>query len=137
MEAALLSKHAAPKAAPDLRSSIAATFSTAHRLLRGNGFGHVLRAENVQDEYFKIFFVRNSIENARLGIIARKKILTGAVQRNRIKRVVREAFRRHDVKTCKLDMVVMVRCVHSQAGVTHNETLNALFSRVKKRCANL
>lgn len=135
MVAEQLSKHVAPRAVLDSRFSISGKFNAAYRLLRKDGFGYVLHAENIEDKYFKIFFVRNSHENARLGIITRKKILSGAVHRNRAKRIIREVFRCHDVKTCKLDMVVMVRRVYSQAGGTQCDHLDALFSRVKKRCA--
>lgn len=137
MVAAQLFEHVAPRAVPDLQFSIAAKFSAVYRLLRKDGFGHVLHAEKIEDKYFKIFFVRNSQENARLGIVARKKILSGATHRNGVKRVIREAFRRHDVKTCKLDMVVMVRRIYAQEGGTGNDSLDALFSRVKSRCAKL
>ena len=128
---------AVPRAAPDLRFSTPAKFTDAHRLLRKDGFNHVVHAESIEDKCFKIFFVRNSQANARLGIIARKKILPSAVHRNCIKRIIREAFRRHDVKTCKLDMVVMVRRACSQEGGTRGDSLDVLFSRVKNRCAKL
>ena len=128
---------AAPRAAPDLRFSISAKFTDAHRLLRKDGFSHVVHAESIEDKCFKIFFVRNSQANARLGIIARKKILPSAAHRNCIKRIIREAFRRHDVKTCKLDMVVMVRRACAQESGTRGDSLDVLFSRVKNRCAKL
>ena len=128
---------AAPRAAPDLRFSIPAKFTDAHRLLRKDGFNHVIHAESIEDRCFKIFFVRNSQANARLGIIARKKILPGAVHRNYVKRIIREAFRQHDVKTCKLDVVVMVRRAYSKGCGTRGDSLDVLFSRVKNRCAKL
>ena len=129
--------HAVPRAAPDLPFSLTGGFSAAHRLLREDGFDHVIHGQSLEDKYFKIFFVRNSLENARLGIIARKKTLSGAAHRNCIKRVIREAFRRHDIKACKLDVVVMVRRAYSPAGDIQSDCLNALFSRVKKRCEKL
>src|SRR3989338_1602720 len=132
--------HAAPRAAPDLLFNISAKFTAAHRLSRKNGFDHVVHAESIEDKYFKIFFVRNRQKNARLGIIAKKKLLSGAVHRNYVKRVIREAFRRHDVKTSKLDMVVMVRRAYAQEVQergTPSECLDVLFSRVINRCAKL
>jgi len=129
--------HAAPRAAPDLLFNISAQFTAAHRLSRKIGFDHVVHAESIEDKYFKIFFVRNHQKNARLGIIARKKILSGAVHRNYVKRVIREAFRRHDVKTSKLDMVVMVRRAYIQEHGTPSDCLDVLFSRVINRCAKL
>jgi ribonuclease P protein component len=106
-------------------------------LLRGDGFDHVFHAESVGDKYFKIFFSRNACKNARLGIIASKKILPGAADRNRAKRLIREAFRRHNSKICKVDMVVMVKRTHLQGGVVRGDNLEALFSQVENRCAEL
>ena len=122
---------------PDSQSSITITteFTVAHRLLREDGFDHVVHAENIADKYFKIFFVRNGRKNARLGIIADKRTLPGAVQRNRVKRAIREAFRQHCIKAQQIDLVVMVRCADSTAA--KSEELKTLFSRVEDRCANL
>ena len=122
---------------PDSQSSITITteFTVAHRLLREDGFDHVVHAENIADKYFKIFFVRNGRKNARLGIIAGKRTLPGAVQRNRVKRAIREAFRQHRIKDQQIDLVVMVRCADSTAA--KREELKTLFSRVEDRCANL
>ena len=127
--------HAAPRAVPDSPFSIPAKFTAAHRLLRENGFNHVVRAENIADRHFKIFFVRNGQENARLGIIVGKKTLSGAADRNRVKRMIREAFRQHRVKLCKLDIVVLVRHDLPQEGGTQVGNLKMLFSQVENRCA--
>ena len=127
--------HVAPKAVQNSQSSLSAKFTTAHRLLRENGFDHVVRAENISDRHFKIFFVRNCKKNARLGVIVGKKMLSGAVDRNRVKRAIRETFRQHNVKQCKLDLVVMLRRADSQEGTTQICNLKMLFSRVENRCA--
>jgi len=42
-----------------------------------------MHAENIADKHFKIFFVRNCLNNARLGIVASKKLLPNAADRNR------------------------------------------------------
>src|SRR3989338_842987 len=90
--------HAAPRVAPDLQSSIPAQFTSAHRLLRKDGFDHAVHAESIENKYFKIFFVHNSQKNARLGIIAQKKILSGAVHRNCVKRIIVKHFAGTKVK---------------------------------------
>ena len=120
-----------------LPSSLSAEFTAAHRLLRKNGFDHVIRAENIADKYFKIFFVRNDERNARLGIIVAKKTLSGAADRNRVKRIIREAFRQHNIKQCKLDVVVMARHAYPLESGAQAGNLKMLFSRVENRCAEL
>jgi ribonuclease P protein component len=135
VEAALLSMHAAPRAVQDSPSNSSAKLTVAHRLLRENGFDHVVRAESVSHKQFKVFFVRNSKKNARLGIIVGKKTLPGAVDRNRVKRVIREAFRQHRIMQCKLDLVVMVRRTDPHESGGQSGDLKVLFNRVESRCA--
>jgi len=117
--------------------SLSAKFSAAHRLLRENGFDHVIRAENIADRHFKVFFVRNGQKNAKLGIIVGKKTLSGAADRNRVKRLIRETFRQHSIKLCQLDLVVMVRRAYPQGCDTRDGNLKMLFSRVENRCTEL
>lgn len=127
----------APKAAQDLQCDASSNFTVAHRLLREDGFSHVVRCESVADKQFKVFFARNSRENAKLGIIASKKTLPSAVDRNRIKRIIREAFRQHNIKALKLDLVVMVRRSYPLESSSQAVSLETLFGRVENRCAEL
>lgn len=119
----------------DSLSSFSSKFTVASRLLRADGFDHVIRAENVTDKHFKIFFARNRKNNARLGIIASKRSLPSAADRNRVKRFIREAFRQHNIRACKLDLVVMVSRDYSWKVDTRIDNLKKLFSQVEIRCA--
>lgn len=122
----------------DSRSSSPATtarLTASQRLLREDGFDHVVRAEKSEGKYFNVFFVCNSNKNARLGIIASKKILPTAVARNSVKRLVRELFRQHKIKDSKLDLVVMARRSCAQEHGDKGGDLEMLFSRVENRCA--
>ncbi len=127
--------HDEPKAEQDLQSDALTKFTAAYRLLRENGFSHVVRCESVADKHFKVFFASNNMGNARLGIIASKKNLPNAVDRNLIKRVIREVFRQHKIKTRKLDLVVIVRRAPLFDDRTHS--LETLFSKVENRCVEL
>lgn len=131
--------HVAPRAVQDSRSSISnsAEFTVTHRLLRGDGFDRVIHAENISDIYFRVFFVSNGMRNARLGIIASKKILPSAVHRNHVKRIIREVFRQHKIKTCKLDLVVMVKRAYAQTHEARSDNLKTLFNQAENRCAEL
>jgi len=104
-------------------------------LLQEDGFDHVIRAEKITGRYFSVFFVRNNCPNARLGIVASKKTLPSSVGRNRLKRVVREAFRHHAIRNSNLDIVVMARQRSHQESGERNEELARLFSTVESRCA--
>jgi ribonuclease P protein component len=136
VEAAPLLGLVAPEAVQDslFSSSASFEFTAAHRLSRAEGFDHVVHAANFTDKLYKIFFVRNGKKNARLGIVAGKRILPGAVQRSRVKRKIREAFRQHSIKNQQLDLVVMVRGADKQD--SQSEDLIKLFSRIEDKCAS-
>jgi ribonuclease P protein component len=104
-------------------------------LLRADGFDHVIRGANIADNKFKIFFVCNRENYARLGIIASKKLLPSATDRNRVKRIIREKFRKNNIKAYRLDIVVMVKRDYSRKVDTHVDNLEKLFSQVEQRCA--
>jgi len=132
--------HAVPRVVQESQynsPAFPAKFTSAHRLLRNNGFDQVVRAANVTDLRFKIFFVRNGIKNARLGIIVGKKTLSGAADRNRVKRIIREAFRQHSIKQRHLDLVVMVRRADSLVDGAQVDNLKMLLTRIENRCAEL
>ena len=126
-----------PKVVQDSPCNISAKFTAAHRLLREHGFDHVVHAENISDKQFKMFFVRNCKNNARLGMIVSKRTLSRAVDRNRVKRIVREVFRQHSIKTCKLDLIVMIRGPYVLKSRAQADNLKAIFSRAENRCAEL
>jgi ribonuclease P protein component len=46
---------------------------------------------------------------SRLGVAITKRLTRSSVDRNRMKRIVREVFRRHGVKTAGLDLVLSPR----------------------------
>lgn len=130
--------HAAPEAVQDSQFSIVtpAKFTAAYRLLCKSDFDRVMQSENIADQYTKVFFSRNDKNNARLGIIASKRILPRAVDRNRTKRIIREVFRHHSIKAQNLDMVVMVGRACPQQSLLQTNNLEVLFSRVESRCVD-
>jgi ribonuclease P protein component len=127
----------APRVVQGSLSSSPIKFTVAHRLLRKDGFDRAMHAESLADQHFKVFFVRNGGNNAKLGIIVSKRTLSGAADRNRIKRIIRETFRQHSIKVREIDLVVMLRrdCSQKQADLAND--LKTLFNRVESRCAEL
>ena len=62
------------------------------------------------DAYFSVLArPRESESVSRLGLAIAKKQLRRAVDRNRIKRLVRESFRQEVPNDCGMDFVVMAR----------------------------
>lgn len=135
MVGALLFELVVLKAVQDSQFSKPSNLAASSRIPRGEGYKHCLDAESVADKYYKLFFVRNMQPNSRLGIIAAKRNLPKAVDRNRAKRIVRNLFRCHEIKQRGIDIVVMVRSVTPQDSSLLREALKKLFNRVDNRCA--
>jgi ribonuclease P protein component len=58
---------------------------------------------------FSVRFRENGLEHARLGLAISKRVSKRAVERNRIKRLVRESFRRVRAQLPSVDLLVTAR----------------------------
>ncbi|MEX0963740.1 MAG: ribonuclease P protein component [Pseudohongiellaceae bacterium] len=63
----------------------------------------------VSCRYFLVLAIVNSRSSSRLGLVIAKKNVALAVQRNRIKRQLRNMFRHNSVLLGRLDLVVLAR----------------------------
>src|SRR3990167_10921545 len=70
----------------------------------------------IKNKYFLILFKPNQQKHARLGIIVSKQFIKRAVDRNQLKRVIRESFRHHQEDLKELDIVVIIRSECSTLG---------------------
>lgn len=59
--------------------------------------------------YFTLFVRPNGLSQARIGIIASKRVAPRAVDRNRAKRLVRETFRKRRSRLDGIDVLVELR----------------------------
>lgn len=59
--------------------------------------------------HFSVFVQANALTRSRIGIVVSTKVAPRAVDRNRIKRLVREMFRRDRWRLGNNDLVVMAR----------------------------
>ena len=87
------------------------SFPKTYRLLNAADYQSVFNQSRfkVSCRYFLILATPGAGAHSRLGIIVAKKNVAKAVQRNRLKRLIREWFRHHPRFTTSLDLVVMVR----------------------------
>ncbi len=77
----------------------------------------------------------NQLEHARLGITVPKKKVKLAVNRNRIKRCIRESFRLTTHKLPNVDIIVIAK--HGINELDNTELfslLDSLWLRITKRC---
>ena len=78
----------------------------------------------------------NGLEHPRLGLAVGVRAAGNAVKRNRLKRLARESFRRHQAQLPAADLVVNARPAAAQA--TNAEivaSLETLWIRIAQRCA--
>ena len=90
--------------------STALGFPRSARLLNGADYARVFeKAERFSDRYFTLLWRPNDQCGSRLGLAVSKKNCRRAVDRNRIKRLIRESFRRRRPDLPAVDVVVLTR----------------------------
>ncbi|MGH8221625.1 MAG: ribonuclease P protein component [Woeseiaceae bacterium] len=83
-------------------------FTRKSRLSDAAAFGRVFRdARRSRDPMFTVLARENGNREARLGLAISRKHCRLATGRNRLKRIVRESFRRHRSELHGLDLVVI------------------------------
>lgn len=81
-------------------------FPKVNRLLNKQDFDRVYRHGRLLDtNNFKFYVLTKSEERPRLGIVTTRR-LGNAVERNRIKRCIREIFRKNKERFSNLDVIV-------------------------------
>ena len=113
------------------------SFPKASRLLNAADYSAVFEQTHfkVSCRYFLILARFSSNANTRLGLIVAKKHIPTAVQRNRVKRLIRTSFRFLDPFPRHLDLVLLVK---KDADKIHNRQafalLNTLWTDVALKC---
>lgn len=92
------------------RSPRAEGFSRRHRFSAHGSFGAALRSSRkFRGDTLVLNVVEGRGDWARLGIALTRRLVPRAVDRNCLKRLVRDEFRHHEVKKRGLDCVVALR----------------------------
>lgn len=66
-------------------------------------------SKRLRSKHFDILYVKNSLGYSRAGLVVGKKNVRSAVKRNRIKRLVREVFRKNKPLFDSLDIVFLAK----------------------------
>ena len=86
------------------------SFKREHRLLHKYEFTSVFDdATRIVVPPFTLLFRENRSEFARLGLVIGKKALKRSVDRNRIRRIVRESFRLSRASLPRVDLIILAR----------------------------
>lgn len=92
---------------------------------------------NSRDKYFTVFACPNNEQTPRLGLVVSRRVSPRAVDRNRIKRQVREDFRLSVAALENLDYVVVARnAARDENGAGIRASLQQHWKRLNKQCAN-
>lgn len=80
------------------------------RLRRKVDFDNVFeRPDRSSDGDFTVLARTNGCAYARLGLVVPKRVDKRAVERNRLKRIIRESFRQDPIRARSLDLVVIAK----------------------------
>lgn len=95
----------------DLLPSSTQGFPKTTRLLSAKDYAPVFNQATLRlsNHYLLLLVINTERSNSRLGIVVAKKNIPLAVQRNRIKRILRESFRIRRSSFATIDLVVLVR----------------------------
>ena len=86
-------------------------FNKSRRLLNSNDFQTVFDDASLRTSHQHFLFLArpNQYDRPRLGLVIAKKNIRNAVDRNRMKRLIRETFRTNQQKLAGLDIIVLAR----------------------------
>lgn len=108
-------------------------FPRAARLTESPQFLRVFeQARRRGDRFFTVLATPNDVGMARLGMAVSRRQLPRAVDRSRIRRIIRESFRQHRQDLGAYDIVVLAR---SEAARVDNAQLFAALERHWRRLA--
>jgi len=95
----------------DLSKSRSNDFSKSKRLLTAHDYKAVFDQAKWKVSSKELLCLSNSngFNSPRLGLVIAKKNVKLAVQRNRVKRVIRESFRLHQADIPNIDIVILAR----------------------------
>jgi ribonuclease P protein component len=100
------------------------SFDKTRRLLTKADYSYVFeQPEKILTSDFVFLYRKNAFGFARIGLALSKKKVAEATQRNRLKRLLRESFRVHNLPS--VDMVILAR-----TGLAQKEN-NLIIERLK------
>lgn len=103
------------------------------RLRRAADFAALRQTRGrVRGRFFMLRYGVNAAGTARLGMAVSRRVSLKAVERNRIKRLIRDSFRHRRAQLLPMDILVIAhRDASGQPGEALRADLDALWSRMR------
>ena len=103
-------------------------YPKSHRLRQKSEFDVVAkRGGRYHTRGWSVYLKANSLSNPRLGVVVAKRVYSRAVDRNRIKRMVRESFRQLQAMP-NVDILIAAKFdVINMSGAELNEALDKIW----------
>jgi ribonuclease P protein component len=113
------------------------THPAQRRLRRKSDFeAAYARGRRFGNGFFAVTAMPNDIGGPRLGLAVSVKNAGSSVERNRIRRTIRESFRLHQHELPPVDLVVSARArARDAAGIELRASLLAMWQKVIEQCA--
>ncbi len=107
-------------------------FKKKQRLLKKIDYNHVFEhAKKIVYAEFTVLYRKNDLSYSRLGLAISKKMLTRAHDRNRIKRLIRESFRKGTLPA--VDVVFLARAgLKERTNTEINTNLSTIWVQLTK-----
>ena len=106
-----------------------------NRLRKKNDFGRVYKqGKAVFLKHLTLRYIRNNLSQARIGVLVSKNFSRKAVQRNKIKRILREATHKY-LAFVKPNFDIVISCVHKnkpERKINFNEMKSQVEEILKK-----
>lgn len=90
------------------------------------------RSITIKRSFFLVFYIKTERLQSRIGFKITKKV-GNAVLRNRIKRLLRETFRKSKIKTSGYDMVFIVNTYNFKPSIPNyllRQEIDDIFSKI-------
>jgi ribonuclease P protein component len=112
-----------------------AAFGWDKKLRKTDEFSSVFRFKCLRRGIYMDLYARPSgLAYPRLGLVVPKKVLARAVDRNRVKRILREVFRLMQAEISGLDVIIRLKAASGSGSVDYRVECEDLL-RQAKRCA--
>lgn len=110
-------------------------FTKEAKLIKTDEFSSVFNfRKRISAKYLALHYQPNQVGHARLGLVVGKKIARRAVDRNYMRRVLRELFRLQQYEIASVDLVIRVQNKFVKADfILIKQELAALISKINKR----